>query len=158
MNQPDNTHKIECSHQQDGSIRVIVPATMVAEFKQMAFRAINTWQDATPQMRDFIDRLLQRHQPQTAREFITNLPASFSRSANNPQPLFTDLTKATVRLIKRLEYFNLSPNCLLTLSDKEQSVIDGTNQLIWVKHGQVNAELHTYFVNLCARVGVDING
>lgn len=42
------------------NLQIHVPNEMVAEFKLMAQRAINTWQDASPEMRDFIDRLLER--------------------------------------------------------------------------------------------------
>lgn len=54
--------RIDCLHDKtDGYVDIVVPKSMVPEFQQMAQRAINTWQDPSPEMRDFIDRLLQRN-------------------------------------------------------------------------------------------------
>lgn len=41
-------------------ILVNVPTEMLPEFKQAFKRAISTWQDCTPEMQDFIYRLLDR--------------------------------------------------------------------------------------------------
>lgn len=37
---------------------ISVPPEMKEEFKQMVRRSIGTWQDASPEMRRFVDRLL----------------------------------------------------------------------------------------------------
>lgn len=44
----------------NGWIDVSVPPAMADEFKTMVTRAIQTWQDMSPQMRDFADRVLGR--------------------------------------------------------------------------------------------------
>lgn len=46
------------SVQETNWLDISIPPSMVAEFKQMAVRAISTWQDCSPEMRDFYDRLL----------------------------------------------------------------------------------------------------
>lgn len=47
---------------QDGCADITVPPAMVAEFKVMVSRATSTWQDMSPDMRDFADRVLGRQE------------------------------------------------------------------------------------------------
>jgi hypothetical protein len=52
-----NKKRIDCfESKEDGYMEIVVPKEMVGEFQHMLFRAINTWQDPTPEMRDFIYR------------------------------------------------------------------------------------------------------
>ncbi len=44
----------------DVIIVLSIPPDMTAEFKVAMTRAMNTWQDPSPQMRDFYDRLMER--------------------------------------------------------------------------------------------------
>jgi hypothetical protein len=44
----------------DGCVDITVPHLMVAEFAQLVSRAMSTWQDVSPDMRDFADRVLGR--------------------------------------------------------------------------------------------------
>ncbi len=61
MNQA-NPNRIDCLHdKEDGTVRIVVPPSMVAEFQLMAQRAINTWPNPSADMRDFIDRLQKRN-------------------------------------------------------------------------------------------------
>lgn len=44
----------------EGWLDITVPPVMVEEFKQLVSRATSTWQDMSPDMRHFADRILQR--------------------------------------------------------------------------------------------------
>ena len=44
----------------DNCVDITVPRLMVPEFMQMVQRATSTWQDMSPDMRDFADRVLGR--------------------------------------------------------------------------------------------------
>lgn len=46
--------------QPDKFADITVPPAMLAEFKVMVSRAMSTWQDVSPDMRDFADRVLGR--------------------------------------------------------------------------------------------------
>jgi hypothetical protein len=46
--------------QPDGFADITVPPAMLAEFKVLVQRATSTWQDMSPDMRDFADRVLGR--------------------------------------------------------------------------------------------------
>lgn len=53
-------NRISCVEQADGSIDIVVPASMAALFQEMVARATRSWQDQHPEIRDFADRLLKR--------------------------------------------------------------------------------------------------
>ena len=48
------------SVQETNWLDISIPPSMVEEFKKMASRAMNTWQDCSPEMRDFYDRLMDK--------------------------------------------------------------------------------------------------
>lgn len=55
MSYPD---RIDMVRDPDGSIDSMVPPVMAAEFLILVRRACSTWQEVSPRMRDFADRLL----------------------------------------------------------------------------------------------------
>lgn len=52
--------RISYLKQPDGFADITVPPAMVAEFRTLVQRATSTWQDMSPDMRDFADRVLGR--------------------------------------------------------------------------------------------------
>lgn len=44
----------------DGFVDIVIPPASAAEFRVLVQRAANTWQDMSPDMRDFVDRVLER--------------------------------------------------------------------------------------------------
>lgn len=60
MNTNTRVNRIGCVGQPDGSIDIVVPSGIAAEFQQMVRRATHTWQDQSEEMRDFADRILNR--------------------------------------------------------------------------------------------------
>lgn len=46
------------SIQETAYLDITVPPEMVMEFKQLVRRSINTWPDASPEMRRFVDQLM----------------------------------------------------------------------------------------------------
>lgn len=60
MNTNTRVNRISCVPQPDGSIDMVIPAGIAAEFKQLVRRATHTWQDQSAEMRDFADRILGR--------------------------------------------------------------------------------------------------
>lgn len=54
---PRYLNRIDINKDPDGSIDVMVPPAMAAEFITAIKRACSTWQDISPQFRDFADRL-----------------------------------------------------------------------------------------------------
>lgn len=49
---------IDVLYQDRNWTQIEIPPTMLEEFRLMARRAMNTWQDPSPEMRDFYDRLM----------------------------------------------------------------------------------------------------
>jgi hypothetical protein len=52
-----NKTRIDCHEDPDGSIGMYVPPELTPHFKKLVERAMMTWQEPHPQIRDFADRL-----------------------------------------------------------------------------------------------------
>jgi hypothetical protein len=55
-------NRIGVTTQADGSIDIVVPASMAEEFKQMCKRGTNTYPSKNSEITDFVDRLLGQEQ------------------------------------------------------------------------------------------------
>lgn len=53
-------NRIGCVHQEDGSIDIVIPASMAEEFIAMVKRGTNTSPNMHVEIRDFVDRLLKQ--------------------------------------------------------------------------------------------------
>ena len=144
----DNKKRIDCLHEQDGYIQITVPALAAEEFKHMAVRAINTWQDASPEMRDFIDRLTKKVPTDPDRgAVIDRLIEMPPTKMHNPvvgypirAPLFDDRTSKAISYLSSIERL-LKDYPTMALTGNGHDVLEGTRQLIFLKHGKVNQEL-----------------
>ncbi len=72
----------------DGCADITVPHLMIAEFAQMVQRATSTWQDMSPDMRDFADRVLGRD-----KVMGSNMKEGYETSCTRPAPWDEDRIK-----------------------------------------------------------------